>query len=399
MSKNTLVIQNLEISSSSGKKIQAKIFLPPFGKPKTYALFAHCFVCTKNENAIHSISWSLGMHKIAVISLDYTSEGIMQSIEDLRDVFEFIEKKYSRPQLFIGHSLGVVALLKLAIEKKIIKAVVCISAAFEKESIEKIMSKQGEDSPQKNVASSIEKDVTAQAKLFNDKVLPELKQKLSRLSTAFLIMHSPIDNIAGIDNAAALFGALKHPRSFISLDNADHMLSNPDDALYAGSTLASWANKYLEIDNTNGNTIETVFQTAVRTGKQGYTTEIVSGKHQLIADEPIEVGGNDFGPGPYDFLLAALGSCTSMTLRMYADRKKIPLEEIVVHLDHKKIHAKDCMDCESESGKIDVIERAIELHGELNDEQRNALLEIADKCPVHRTIHSEIKVRSTLVKK
>jgi len=217
---------------------------------------------------------------------------------------------------------------------------------------------------------------------------------IKKLDKALLILHSPQDNIVGIDNAAKIYKAAKHPKSFVTLDGADHLLSNKADSFYVGDIISTWVKKYIDIHEENS--LESDKQIVARTGEQGYTTEIKAGNHLFFADEPESVGGNNLGPTPYDFLLAGLGACTAMTLRMYADRKEIDLKEIKVHLQHSKIYAKDCADCENSTSKIDNIERIIEVEGNFTDETKNRLLEIADKCPVHKTLSSEIKIVTSI---
>jgi putative redox protein len=225
-----------------------------------------------------------------------------------------------------------------------------------------------------------------------------MEDTLRNLNRALIIFHSPLDDIVGIENAARLFKAARHPKSFVSLDRADHLLSNRSDSLYVGSVMAAWVQKFIgALQEKEQKKDLTDNRIVVRTGRRGYQTEIVANGHSLIADEPIAVGGADTGPTPYDYLVAALGACTSMTLRMYADRKLWPLHAIVVRLKHRKIHASDCENCETKGdGIMDHIEREIELEGPLDSRQRQRLLEIADRCPVHRTLHSEVVVKSWL---
>lgn len=260
-----------------------------------------------------------------------------------------------------------------------------------------------------------------------------MSEKIRSLDRALMIFHSPVDETVGVDNARRIFEDAKHPKSFVSLDRANHLLTNEADSRYVGAMLATWASKYLDVDarprsetddassiaplalssaskpdgavradgatgaaNGRGFTEEAVEGTRTHTGTQLYRTTVQSGRHRLVADEPASVGGADLGPTPYDLLLGALGACTGMTLRMYADRKEWPLETVTVQLAHEKIHAKDCEHCESESGKVDRITRTIDVTGDLSDQQRDRLLEIAEKCPVHRTLHSEVVVASHL---
>ena len=225
-----------------------------------------------------------------------------------------------------------------------------------------------------------------------------MKATLQNLNRALLVLHSPLDETVAIENAAQIFQAARHPKSFISMDRADHLLSDPEDSLYAGSVIAAWALKYIsspqkaerETDQTNN-------QVTACIGKSGYTTDIMAKGHHLLADEPISTGGTNLGPDPYSYLMSGLGACTAMTLRMYADRKQWPLEGATVKLNHQKIYAADCETCDTREGQLDQIEREIELAGPLDDQQKQRLMQIADRCPVHRTLHSEIVVKSKLI--
>ena len=225
---------------------------------------------------------------------------------------------------------------------------------------------------------------------------------MAGLKKALLIFHSPVDATVGIDNAAAIYGAAKHPKSFVSLDDADHLLSRKEDAEYVAGVIAAWVRRYVCLEDAPASRIApqaapgTVVVEETGQGKFQNTVS-VGGRHVLIADEPADVGGTDTGPGPYDFLLTALGACTAMTIRMYADLKKLPLTKVRVTLKHDKIHAEDCADCETTVGKLDRIVRDLHFEGDLSDEQKAKLLEIADKCPVHKTLHSKIVEESRLV--
>ncbi len=225
----------------------------------------------------------------------------------------------------------------------------------------------------------------------------QMEKAVRNLRKALLVFHSPVDNTVSIDNAGKIFQYARHPKSFISLDRADHLLMNPADARYVGAMIASWVRKYLTIERPESpeDSLEKNHIVA-RIGNTGFRTEIMANGLSLIADEPVSVGGTNMGPTPYDYLVAGLGACTAMTLRMYADRKKWPLEEVVVSLSHKKIHAKDCEACETDQAMLDWIERELELMGPLDVSQTQRLLEIADRCPVHRTLESEVKIQTTL---
>jgi len=226
-----------------------------------------------------------------------------------------------------------------------------------------------------------------------------LEDKIGTMKKALLIFHGPLDQTVGIDNAGRIFQAAKHPKSFVSLDQADHLLSRPDDAAYVADVIGAWARRFIgEGALAEHRARAAEGEVAVAENGEGKFAQVVSvgGRHVLRADEPLSYGGDDTGPGPYDYLLAGLGACTTMTVRMYANRKGWPLENVSVKLKHDKIHAADCEDCETRDGKLDRIERELTISGALDDEQRQRLLEIADKCPVHRTLHSEVKVATVL---
>jgi uncharacterized OsmC-like protein len=223
----------------------------------------------------------------------------------------------------------------------------------------------------------------------------KLSEHIAHLRKALLVFHSPTDEVVGIENAAEIFGAAKHPKSFVSLAGADHLLSRRSDASYVANVIAAWAERYLDLPALAPDQPAAGAVVVCETGRGRFQQEVAVGRHRLLADEPVGVGGLDSGPGPYDLLLAGLGACTAMTLRLYAERKALPLERVTVELRHDKIHAVDCESCETKEGMIDHIERAITLPGNLDGEQRRRLMEIADKCPVHRTLTSEIDIRTT----
>ena len=320
-------------------------------------------------------------------------------LSDLIAAADFLKLEFEAPRLLIGHSLGGAAVLQAAKHIPSSIAVATIGAPSNLSHLARHI-----DASRDRTVTEGEAEITLAGRKFrikkqflDDLEATHMQETVRTLNKALLIFHSPLDGIVGIENATELFQLAKHPKSFVSLDRADHLLSNREDSLYVGSVLAAWAHKYLGMftpsrpqrDLTDNRVI-------ARTGRRGYQTEIIANGHRLMADEPIAVGGADTGPPPYDYLVAALGACTGMTLRMYADRKQWPLESIVVRLKHHKIHAADCEQCETKSGKIDSIEREIELEGLLDPEQRQRLLEIADLCPVHRTLHSEIRIKSAL---
>jgi len=401
--------QKLTFKNQQGQNLAARLDLPIDGKPTAYALFAHCFTCTKNLKAVGHISHSLNREGMAVLRFDFTglgeSEGdfadtnFSSNVADLLAAAEFLKSKFEAPKILIGHSLGGAAVLQATANIPSSVAVVTIAAPCDPKHIMRHLGSTAETIEKGGEAELIiaGRPFRIRKQFLDDLEETRMQETIRNLKRALLIFHSPIDNIVGIENAAQIFQAAKHPKSFISLDNADHLLSNDRDSLYVGSVIAAWTRKYLEIVQPIPHKKDlTDNRVVVRTGKTGYQTEITANGHTLMADEPISIGGNDAGPTPYDYLVTALGTCTSMTLRMYADRKGWPLDAIVVRLKHQKVHANDCQQCETTNVKIDQIEREVELVGDLDETQRRRLLEIADKCPVHRTLHSQIVVKTRL---
>ena len=376
----------------------------PEGRERAWALFAHCFTCSKDLRAIGAISRALNREGIAVMRFDFTglgeSEGdfadtnFSSNVDDLEAAAQYLEGEHIAPRILIGHSLGGAAVLQAAHRLESVQAVSTIAAPSDPEHVTNLLSEslqEIEETGQANVTLA-GRTFTIRKQFLDDLERARMEETIQSLGRALLIFHSPLDQIVGIDNAAQIFEAAKHPKSFVSLDEADHLLTDPSDAEYIGSVLAAWAQKYLDREEVSE---RSEGQVVTRTGAS-YQTEIAAGRHSLVSDEPEDVGGDDAGPTPYDLLLSALGACTGMTLRMYADRKDWPLEDVAVHLTHEKIHAADCEHCETNNGKIDRIEREVEVEGDLSEEQRDRLLEIANKCPVHRTLHSEIDVQSRL---
>lgn len=385
--------------------LAARLDLPTRNRPDAFALFAHCFTCSKDLRAVGAISRALNQQNIGVLRFDFAglgeSEGdfsqtnFSSNVGDLEAAAEFLEAEYQAPRLLIGHSLGGAAVLQAAERVPSAEAVSTIAAPYDPEHVTRHL-----DDALEEIHSSGEAQVTLAGRSFtirkqflDDLAATRMEETIRTLERALLVFHSPVDRTVGVDNAARIFEAAKHPKSFVSLDDADHLLTDVDDAEYVGTVLGAWARKYVDFSPDEQPPAE---GDVVTRTEDAYRTEVTAGHHALVADEPESVGGTDAGPTPYDFLLTALGSCTGMTLRMYADRKDWPLEEARVHLSHEKVHATDCDHCDVEDGKIDRIRRQIELTGDLTPEQRERLLEIANKCPVHRTLHSEIDVQSAL---
>jgi len=399
--------QKVEFAShDGGGKLVGRLHHPP--APRAFALFAHCFTCSKDIRAAVRISRALADCGIATLRFDFTGLGessgdfsdtnFSSNVDDLVAAADFLRAEYRAPALLIGHSLGGAAVLAAAGRVPEARAVATVGAPCDAKHVRKLFA----DSHAKIEADG-EAEVSIAGRCFRIKkqLLDDLDsqanpEKLSTLGKSLMVLHSPQDNVVDIENARCIFMAARHPKSFISLDGADHLLQREDDARYVGSVLASWASRYLpqEIARVDDGAPRRV---VVESAPQGLAQAIQLGPHHLRADEPVSLKGADSGPTPYDLLLAGLGACTSMTLRMYANHKKWPLTGVRVELRHQKIHAKDCDECQTTEGMLDDIERLVWLDGDLDAEQRARLLEIADRCPVHRTLHREVRVRSKLV--
>jgi putative redox protein len=401
--------KTIYFSNSRGERLAAKLDLPEDEQPITYALFAHCFTCTKSIKAAVNIARALNQKKIAVLRFDFTglgqSEGefadtnFTTNVADLIVASEYLAREFESPQIIIGHSLGGAAVIQAAEKIPSLRAVVTIAAPHDPGHVThhfENMRQQIEEYGSAEVDLAGRK-FTIKRQFLEDLEIQRLDTHIKSLKTALMVMHSPRDTTVSIENAADIYKAAKHPKSFISLDDADHLLLKEEDSLYVGMMIAAWSNRYIEIpvqENTKKVNIDN--RVTTNTGYEDFFTEIFANGHAMVADEPVKYGGTARGPTPYEYLLAGLGACTSMTLQMYARHKKLPLEKAVVRLKHEKVHAEDCEHCESTDGKIDRVEREIELLGELNDEQRQRLLEIAERCPVHKTLHSEVDIISKL---
>jgi len=400
----------LNFKNRNGDALHARLDLPANCEPVAFALFAHCFTCSKDLKAVHNISHALTKEGVAVLRFDFTglgeSEGdfadtnFSSNVEDLVDAAGYLEENHGPAQVLIGHSLGGAAVLMAAARLPSVKAVATIGAPAEPEHVSHLLESSREEIEREGKA-----DVTIGGRTFTVKkqFLDDLSDTnmhdiIHNLKRPLLIFHSPIDNVVGVENARKIFLAARHPKSYVSLDSADHLLSRQTDSRYVGHIVSAWSQKYIEVkdqpswyDDVKDNRI------AVRT-EAGLRTEMLANGFGLVADEPIKYGGANTGPTPYDYLASALGACTSMTLRMYADRKGWPLEAVTVKVNHKKVHAEDSEDDTEgkKPRKLDRFERIISVEGELDDEQRERLLEIANRCPVHRTLESDVHIESKL---
>lgn len=399
--------QRLKFTNAGGEQLSAKLETPVYGKPRAYALFAHCFTCSKNLNAVTQISRALTAQNVAVLRFDFTglgeSEGdfadtnFSSNVEDLLSAAEYLEEHYEAPQIMIGHSLGGAAVLMASSQLGYPKVVATIGAPAEPAHVKKQFGVNIDRIASKGAAKVLlgGRPFTIKKQFLEDLESNKLSDDIPKIKGALLVMHSPQDGTVDIENATNIYLAAKHPRSFISLDGADHLLTRSADAVYVGNMIVSYAERYL--DPVEEGKLGKKLQTAVRLSGEGYTTEINAAGHYLLADEPKDVGGQNLGPGPYDLLTASLGACTAMTLRMYANHKGWDLEEVTVHLQHEKQHATDSNDTATKGAKLDVIHRELVLEGNLTEEQRQRLLQIADRCPVHRSLKSEVSITTELL--
>lgn len=394
----------IEFDNGRGQTLAGRLDLPP-ATPRAFALFAHCFTCGKDVAAATRISRELAAKGFGVLRFDFTglgnsagdfaNENFSSNVDDLIAAARWLANEHAAPRLLVGHSLGGAAVLVGAARLPDVEAVVTIGAPSHPEHVTHLLADDLATIRDRGEAevSLAGRSFRIQSQFLEDLEQQDVRGELKRLDKATLILHSPSDEIVSIEQARRIYAQLEHPKSFVSLDDADHLLSRPRDSRYVADVISAWAQRYLpEVDH------EDTDEGTVRVTGRGdaFVQLCTAGRHDWLADEPRKVGGDDLGPSPYDLLLAALGTCTSMTLGMYARRKQWPLDRVAVELRHDRIHAEDCEDCESTEGKVDRITRVLHIEGELDGEQRARLREIADRCPVHRTLENEIRVETRL---
>jgi len=396
--------ERFDFPNAQGERLSA-LLDKPAGQPVAFALFAHCFTCGKDNLAAKRIAEGLTARGIAVLRFDFTGLGasagefanttFSSNVADLVAAANHLRKVHRAPAILIGHSLGGAAVLAVASQVPEARAVATIAAAADPAHVTGLFQQHVADIHEKGEVevALAGRPFRIRKEFLDDVGMQRLEHCLRDLRKALLVLHSPTDDLVGIENASAIFTAAKHPKSFVSLQGADHLLSKRRDAVYVAEVIAAWSERYLDmVSEPDQLPIDGVLVEETRNGK--FEQAIIAGAHRYLADEPVSVGGNGSGPSPYEYLLAGLGACTSMTIRLYADLKKLPLAHVSVRLRHDKIHALDCENCETKEGKIDRIDREITLEGDLSDEQRAKLMEIAEKCPVHRTLHSEMDIRT-----
>lgn len=401
-------LQKITFKNKEGQTLVGRLEMPVDQHPHNFAIFAHCFTCNKNLIAVKNIGKALTSSGFAVLRFDFTglgeSEGDFSdtnfsgNVADLVTAANFVAGEYMAPTLIIGHSLGGAAAIYAATEIPSIKAVVTIGAPSNPAHVQHLLKSGLEEieSKGKAVVNLSGRDFTIKKQFLEDLETKALPDTVKKLRKPLLILHSPQDDTVGIKNAEEIYLAAYHPKSFVSLDGADHLLMNKEDSQYVGKVIAGWAQRYVDLPSKSN--LKTKHQVvASLDAADGFTTQMKVGNHFMTADEPIDFGGNDYGPSPYELVSAGLSACTVMTVQMYVRRKGWNLENIEVHTSYSKSHAEDCENCESDSSKIDTFHRDIKLTGNLEEKQINRILQIADKCPVHRTLHNKTQVITKLI--
>jgi len=406
-------IQRVSFPGSGGDELAARLDLPA-GPPRAVAVFAHCFTCSKDLRAASRIAATLTDLGYALLRFDFTGLGasdgefantnFSSNVDDLLAAADWLREHHRAPQLLVGHSLGGAAVVEAAARVPEVRAVATIGAPSDTGHVAQMFGGALE-----RIAADGEAQVDLMGRRFTIRrqFVDDLRQgrvtdAAAELDAALLVLHSPIDNVVGVEHAAKLYQAARHPKSFVTLDGADHLLSDVRDAEYAAAIIGTWAGRYLVDESGSAEVPAPSAQVVVAETTQGaFLNHVVVGQHRFLADEPESVGGFDAGPGPYDFLATALGACTSMTLRMYADRKRLPLDRVTVEVSHDKVHADDAAadsadQVPTSGGKIDQFTRVLHVEGDLDDDARASLLRIADRCPVHRTLEQASRIVTEL---
>lgn len=393
----------LKIKNRKGITLNANLELPANQKPNYYAIFAHCFTCSSSLSAVRNVSRALTQNGFAVLRFDFTglgrSEGefadshFSANVDDLLDVHKYMEEYYQAPSLLVGHSLGGAAVLVAASKLETVKAVATVGAPSTVNHVKHLFSHQVEDSAEKG---DVEVNIGGRPFVINQDFVEEFDKTdlptiVKDLRKPLLIMHAPFDKIVGIENAEQLYKKAHHPKSFVTLDNADHLLTKEEDSQYVGEIIGTWAKRYFpKAKNKMLSTEGEQLVGHLNIVENNFTTEIQTKNHAFIADEPASVGGSDFGPSPYEYLNAALAACTVMTLKMYAERKKWDLREVYVYISHSRKHSDDLNLVTEQPKYLDHISKKLKLIGDLTTQQKDRLKEISSRCPVHKTIASEV---------
>lgn len=399
----------LEFPGTDGLTI-AGLLETPGENPQAFVLFAHCFTCSKNVLAASRIARALVARGFAVLRFDFTGLGSSEgdfansnfsaNVADLVHAADYLREHYRAPALLIGHSLGGAAVLAAAHQVPEAAGVVTIGAPSDPDHVIRQFACEVKEIEERGAAEVTlgGRAFTIKKQFLDDLAQHNLEERIAQLRKALLIFHSPMDLTVSIDEAEKIYRAARHPKSFVSLDDADHLLTDARDADYVAATIAAWSTRYIagaEMVTREASSLQKG-RVLVTEKNHQFTRAVQSDSHAWLADEPTSLGGSDLGPDPYEHLLAALGTCTSMTLRMYANRKKLPLDDVSVMLEHYRQHEKDCEECPDKPGHMDVLRRSITLKGDLSRAERERLLEIAERCPVHRTLQGDLRIQSEL---
>jgi len=401
-------IQKVNFTNAEGQQLVGRLELPINQHAHNFVIFAHCFTCNKNLSAVKNITRELTSNGFGVLRFDFTglgeSEGDFENtnfsgnVDDLISASNYLKENYTAPTLLIGHSLGGAAAIFAAAEIESVKAVATVGAPSHPKHVQHLIQSSVDEiktTGQANVNIG-GRPFTIKKQFLDDIETKSLPDVAKNLRKALLVMHSPQDTTVGIENAEAIYISAKHPKSFVSLDGADHLLMKKEDSIYVGNVIANWAKRYVSIPKTE--TLSTSHQAVASLDTQdGFTTQMTVGNHTMMADEPISFGGNNFGPSPYELVSAGLSACTAMTVQMYVKRKGWDLQNIEVHTSHTKVAKQIIENGEQKEIKIDTFNREIKLKGSLDEKQIQRMLQIADKCPVHKTLHSDIQVITKLV--
>ena len=401
--------QKVNFQNKNGQALVGRLELPADRHPHNFALFAHCFTCNKNLLAVKTISKSLTASGFGVLRFDFTGLGESEgdfadtnfsgNVEDLIAAADFLKEKFAAPALVIGHSLGGAAVICAASEIDSVQAVATVGAPANPKHVKHLL-KSGLEEIKREGQAVINlggRDFKIKKQFVDDLETKSLPETAKSLRKPLLVMHSPQDDTVGIKNAEEIYVSAHHPKSFVSLDGADHLLSKREDSSYVGSVIAGWAKRYMN-SSVLINNLKTKHQVAASLdANDGFTTKLKVGNHYMTADEPSSFGGNDFGPSPYELVSAGLSACTVMTIQMYAKRKGWQIDNVEVHTSYSKSHAQDCENCEDTSAKIDTFSREIKITADLDEKQKARILSIADKCPVHKTLHNDTQVITKLL--
>lgn len=402
-------LQKVTFKNNEGQLLEGRLELPVDRHPHNYVIFAHCFTCNKNLLAVKNIGRALTTNGFGVLRFDFTGLGESEgdfadtnfsgNVEDLVAAAHYLTEKHTSPTLLIGHSLGGAAVIFAATEIPSVKAIATVGAPSDALHVQRLLKSSLEEieASGKAVVNLSGREFTIKKQFLEDLKTKSLPDTVKKLRKPLLLMHSPQDGTVGIQNAEDIYKAAHHPKSFVSLDGADHLLMNKKDSLYVGEVISGWAKRYLTIESEEKLPKTEHQVVASLDADDGFTTKMKVGNHYMVADEPTDFGGNDFGPSPYDLVSSGLSACTVMTLQMYAKRKNWPLQNVSVHTTYGKTHASDCENCEDTASKIDTFHREIQLNGALDRKQRERMLQIADKCPVHKTLNSKTQVITKLL--